>query len=302
MCNEKSGWVDLQVNGHCGVDFSAPDLTESDFLRAADELFAAGTEVFLPTLVTRDAALYRCNLPLIRRAVEKHRLERQIPGVHLEGPMITAPGAHDSSLILECTPENVHFCHHIGEGFIRMMTLAADAPHSAEAIAEAKKLGIIPSVGHHLAGYDAVRRAADAGAPLLTHLGNACPNQIGRHENPIFAGLAESRMTAMIIADGHHLPGELVRLFFRVKGADGIIVTSDACSLCGNAPGEYRLWGNRAVLESCGRLYNPDRQCLVASVATMEMCMRYLRSLDFLSESELLKVGRTNALKLLNLQ
>ena len=49
------GWVDLQVNGHNGVNFSDPELTESEFLRAADELFAAGTAVFLPTLITSPA-------------------------------------------------------------------------------------------------------------------------------------------------------------------------------------------------------------------------------------------------------
>jgi len=295
------GWVDLQVNGHNGVNYSNPQLTADEFIRSAEELFAAGTEVFLPTVVTCSEALYRRNLPLIKHTVEKYHLEKQIPGIHLEGPMITSKGSHDPALIKECTAANVRLYHEISEGFIKVLTLSADAPGADDAIREAVKLGIIPSAGHHFAGYADMHRAADAGCKLLTHLGNACPNLVGRHENSLLAGLAEDRMTAMIITDGHHLPGDLVKLILKVKGVNHVIVTSDACSACGFPPGEYELWGNHAVLEPCGRLYNPEKQCLVAAVATMEMCMNFLRSLDVLSEEELLKVGRTNALHLLEL-
>ena len=301
MSKFRGGWVDLQVNGHHGVDYSDHGLTEEAFLRSAEELFAAGTEVFLPTVVTRSEELYRRNLPLIKRAVEKHGLEKRIPGIHLEGPMITAQGSHDPSLTRECSAANVRHYHELAEGFIKILTLAADAPGAPEAIAEARKLGIVPSVGHHLAGYADMRRAADAGCRLLTHLGNACPNQLDRHDNPLLAGLAEARMTAMIITDGRHLPAELVKLILRVKGPERVIVTSDACSLCGCPPGEYELWGNHAVLEPCGRLYDPHKRCLVASVATMEQCMNFLESLQVLSDDDLLRVGRTNALELLGL-
>ena len=301
MSDFRGGWVDLQVNGHHGVDYSDPGLTEDAFLRSAEELFAAGTEVFLPTVVTRSEELYRRNLPLIKRAVEKHGLEKRIPGIHLEGPMITAQGSHDPTLVRECSAENVRHYQELAEGFIRIITLAADAPGAAEAVAEAKKLGIVPSVGHHLARYADIRRAADAGCQLLTHLGNACPNQLDRHDNPLLAGLAEARMTAMLITDGHHLPAELVKLILKVKSPEHVIVTSDACSLCGCPPGEYELWGNHAVLEPCGRLYDPEKRCLVASVATMEQCMNFLESLHVLNDDDLLKVGRTNALELLGL-
>ena len=136
---------------------------------------------------------------------------------------------------------------------------------------------------------------------LLTHLGNACPNLLDRHENPLLAGLAEDRMTAMIITDGHHLPAELIRIILKIKGADKVIVTSDACSLCGYPPGEYSLWGNRAILTAEGKLFNPEKHCLVAAASTMGMCMDFLKNLQLLSEEECLKVGRKNALKLLKL-
>lgn len=295
------GWVDLQVNGHNGVDFSSPELTEDGVVKVVEELADAGTEVFLPTVVTSSEALYRRNLPLIKRAVERHGLGMHIPGIHLEGPMITSVGSHEPTLLKECSAENVRLYDEISEGFIRVLTLSADAPGAPEAIAEAIALGIVPSAGHHLAHYADIHRAADAGCALLTHLGNACPNLLERHDNPLLAGLAEDRMTAMIITDGHHLPADLVKIILRVKGADRTIVTSDACFLCGLPPGNYRLWGNNAVLTPEGKLWNPEKNCLVAAARTMRDCMDFLKSLNVLTDEELLKVGRDNPLRLLKI-
>ncbi|MDD3154312.1 MAG: amidohydrolase family protein [Victivallaceae bacterium] len=294
-------WVDLQVNGHNGVDYSSPELTEDGFLRSVEELFRAGTGIFLPTIVTSAPKLYRRNAALIRRTVERHGLTSLVPGLHLEGPFLTAPGSHNPALLRPVSAEAVRRLMDEADGFLRLLTLAADAPGAEEGIQEALRLGIVPSVGHHLAGYEAIRRAANAGCRVLTHLGNACPNLLDRHENPLLAGLAEERMTAMVIADGFHLPGELIWIICRLKTADRIIVTSDSCSASGYAPGRYRILGNDAVLEPSGRLYNPQKKCLVASVATMTDCMNFLRKLGGFSDAELRKVGRENALKLLNL-
>ena len=134
---------------------------------------------------------------------------------------------------------------------------------------------------------------------MLTHLGNGCPNMIGRHHNPIFSGLAEERLTAMIITDGHHLPGELIRIIIRTKGVDKVIVTSDASSPTGLPPGKHVTLGVEAVLEANGKLHIPERKCLAGSASTAAMCMNFLDSLDFLTCDELKLLGRDNALKLL---
>lgn len=292
-------WVDLQVNGHNGVDYSSFELTAENFVKSVEELAEAGTEVFLPTIITSSEDLYRRNLVLIKNTVEKYGLQKHVPGIHLEGPMITAKGSHNPEYFKECTAANVRKYFDMAEGFIKIMTFSADGEGACEAVAEAKRLGIIPSVGHHMATYSDIHNVADAGGILLTHLGNACPNLVGRHENPLLAGLAEERMTAMIITDGHHLPADLIKIILKVKGAENVIVTSDACSICGYPAGEYELWGNKAVLTADGKLYNPEKECLVAAASTMKMCMDFLASLDILSEDELLAVGRLNALKLI---
>ena len=241
------------------------------------------------------------NLPLIRRAVERHGLAGAVPGIHLEGPFLArgAIGSHNPEWVQAPSPETVERLYQQAEGFVRLITVSADAPGAPEAIARARKLGIAVSVGHHLANTADIVNAADAGAQALTHLGNGLPNQLDRHRNPIWAGLAEDRLSAMIITDGHHLPADLIKVILRVKGADRVIVTSDASEAAGYPPGHCRVLGNDAILTPDGKLYNPAKNCLVAAAVTLDFCMKHLASLELLSDAELLKVGRTNALRLI---
>lgn len=300
------GWVDLQVNGHNGIDYSDNGLTADAFIRSAEELLATGTDIFLPTIITGELEKTCRNAALIMESVEKHGLEKHIPGIHFEGPFISpvpgAIGAHSPEFV--CCPDIEKMTRMLdaAQGKVKIVSIAAEVENSADAIAFLREHNVNVSLGHQLANYEQVRRAADAGAKLLTHLGNGCPNMLDRHHNPVFAGLAENRLTAMIITDGHHLPGELVKIMIRAKGVDKIIVTSDASSLTGFPPGEYSTLGNRAVLYPDGKLYNPDKQCLVGSASTISRCMEFLASLDFLTQDELTRVGRLNALEMLNIR
>lgn len=299
------GWVDLQVNGHNGVDYSQEGLTVEKFAKSIEELHATGTAIIVPTIITSPFDLIQKHTDIILEAVSKYGLQDIVPGVHLEGPMISpepgAVGAHNPAYVAEATAENVEELYKRTSKFVKIITIAAEYPKAPEAIKKGVELGIHMSVGHHLADYCHVRAAADAGCELLTHLANGCPNLVGRHNNPIWSGLAEDRLTAMLITDGHHIPGDLLKVLFKVKGADKVIVTSDASSITGFPPGTYETLSNLAVLTPEGKLYNPEKQCLVGSASTMTMCMNFLESLEFLSEEELRKVGRDNALKLLGM-
>ena len=297
------GYVDLQINGCIGVDFSDPKLTEAMFMRAAEHIFADGTELFLPTLVTSPPELYFRNLPLIREACEKHGILERVPGVHLEGPFISpepgAVGAHRPRDVREPDPALLEEIVERSGGYVKLLTVAAERPRAAELIARARALGIAVSCGHQLAGTEDLQQAVRAGARLLTHLGNGCPNLIDRHRNPIWAGMSCDELTAMIITDGHHLPPELIRCIFRTKGADRIIVTSDAAPVAGLPPGRYNIWGNDAVLEPNGRYHNPVKGCLVGSSASMRECADCFRSLGIASEEEIDRMTRINPLEMI---
>lgn len=297
------GWVDLQVNGCLGVDFSDPDLNADGILNAIQWVLSHGTEIFLPTLITSPFEILERNMHLIRETVRRHNLSAHVPGVHLEGPFISrqpgAVGAHNPEYAIRPTLENTNRLLQSADGFIRMMTVAAEEAIATGVIPLLRANGVLVSVGHHMAGTEEIRKAADEGALTLTHLGNGVPNLLDRHRNPIWAGLAESRLSAMIIADGHHLPEDILRCILRAKGVDRIIVTSDASPAAGFPPGPCHVLGNDAILEPDGRLHNPVKKCLVGSTAMLADCMKHLAGLEPFSEKDLMKLGRENALNLL---
>ena len=293
---------DIQVNGGFGVDFSAPELTADDFIRATESILKTGVTRFLPTIITSSMETYRKRLPMLVDAIDRAGLQYEVPGFHLEGPFISpepgAVGAHNPAYVLKPTVERLHELHSLASGRIAIMTFAAEAEGAAETIREAHKLGIAASLGHHLANSEQI---AAAGADCLTHLGNGIPNMIHRHHNAIWSGLANDSLTALIITDGHHLPAEVIKCMVRVKGPDRIVVTSDASPAAGLPPGRYNVLGNDAILEENGKLHNPEKQCLVGSAMLMPRCIEFLRSLDLLNEEELNQVCWTNPHRLVNI-
>lgn len=298
-------FVDLQINGYMGVDFSDPALTETSFLKCAESIFESGTCLFLPTVITSSEDLYKRNIDLIYNAVHSHGLKDKIPGLHLEGPFISpepgAVGAHNPAYVSSPKKEYLDRLISFAPDFIKILTVAPEREGALELIGYAASKGIKVSMGHNLATTKDIADGAKAGACLITHMGNGIPNMIPRHQNPIWAALSCDKATAMIITDGHHLPAEVIKCFIRVKGVDKIIVTSDAASVGGLPPGKYSSLGNDAVLEPNGLFHNPVKKCLVGSSASVKKCMDYLASLEILSDDELDKVGYYNPMKMIGL-
>ncbi|MDF1515648.1 MAG: N-acetylglucosamine-6-phosphate deacetylase [Anaerolineae bacterium] len=300
-----SGFVDLQVNGYKGVDFSDPALTESQFLTAAEGVLASGTAAFLPTLITSPKEVYHRNIPLIASIISRQKYRGKILGIHLEGPFISAePGAVGAH-----TPEHVKkpdlgFLSellNLAQGTIKLLTIAAELPGIEELIKYAASQHITVSVGHSLFTTLTLNSAVEAGAQALTHLGNGLPNMLPRHPNPLWAGLACDDLTAMLITDGHHLPDEVIKTAVRVKGVNRLVAVSDASPVAGLPPGPYTFSNNDAILEPSGRFFNPAKQCLVGSSATLLTCMNYLASLAILPVNDLVQIGTINPLNLINM-
>src|SRR5699024_7076675 len=126
-----------------------------------------------------------------------------------------------------------------------------------------------------------------SGARSLTHLGNGIPRLLPRHHNPLWAGIANDNLSAMIISDGHHIPPSILKTIIRTKGVSKTMVVSDASPVAGLPPGTYNTLGNDVILEDSGHLYNPETGYLVGSSSTMLDCMNYLCSLELLMPEEL---------------
>jgi len=298
------GFVDLQVNGYMGVDFSDPSLTENSFVKVCDALLDQGTSAFLPTMITSSLEDYAHNLPIIASVIHRTDYHGRLLGVHLEGPFISrqpgAVGAHDPKYVQKPDVSLLSKLIDLAQGTVKMLTVAAELPGVESVIHYAVEKDITVSIGHSLFDTPTLLRAVSSGVKALTHLGNGLPNVLPRHPNPLWAGLACDDLTAMLITDGHHLPVEVIKVAVRSKGLKRFIVVSDASPVAGLPPGRYNFSNNDAILEESGKFHNPVKQCLVGSSATMLACMNHLASLGLLTLEELLEVGVKNPLKLIN--
>jgi N-acetylglucosamine-6-phosphate deacetylase len=300
------GFVDLQVNGYKGIDFSSQQLTEQEVERVCREMIASGTAAFLATMVTCPDDVYKKNLPLIAEVISSPEFAGSVSGIHLEGPFISPQpgvvGAHNSEWVQKPSIDHFKQLQQWAGGKIKLMTVAAEVEGAEALVGYASENGIIVSLGHQLTGAEEMRRCERVGATALTHLGNGMPNLVNRHGGPLLAGLANRELTAMIITDGHHLPESVITAIIECKGVSKIVVVSDISCLAGMPPGRYKSWGGNVVLEKSGLLHDPEKKCLAGSSSTMLECMNYLASLDMLSEEELLEVGFYNPLRLINVE
>lgn len=296
----KNEWVDLQINGYGGVDFNAPGLTVEKVEAVTERLEADGTCGYLPTIVTGNPETTIETLRVIAAARKKSaRCERNVLGVHLEGPFISAePGAvgtHPIEWVAKPSMDLFGRFQDACGGLVRLVTVAAEIPGMPEFVKQLSAQGVVVSLGHQMAASpDDIRPCIDAGAKAFTHLGNGIPNMIPRHNNIIFTALAEDRASVMFIPDGHHLPDTMLKVYTRAVPLKRLIAVSDAQYPAGMPPGEYDVCGAHARLEPNGLLWNPSRNCLVGATTPMAAMMRLLQDRIGLSSDECIAIGRDN--------
>lgn len=237
------GLIDIQVNGFAGVNFADPGLSVEEVRTVARTLWSIGVTHFLPTLITDEIRRTERALVQLARSARHQDLGHSILGFHLEGPFLSHEdgprGAHPIEHCID--PDWNTFCRlqEAAENRIRLITLAPERPGAIEFIQKAVRSGVRVAIGHTSASREAILDAVEAGATLSTHLGNAAHDRLQRHHNYVYDQLGEDRLFASLIADGHHLPPHVVKIFLRAKGLDRTILTSDAVQYAGLSPGLY---------------------------------------------------------------
>lgn len=283
------GWIDLQFNGYGGYDFNRDSWTTGDSSDEAPrkmvELAAkGGTTMLCPTVVTNSREGMIESLKFLARTIENDKLlQAALPALHVEGPYISSQeglrGAHPKEHTRDPDWDEFQEFQEAAGGRIKILTLAPEREGSIEFIEKATAAGIRISIGHSGANPDEIRDAISAGAHLSTHLGNGSENMIQRHRNYFFEQLADDRMTACIITDGHHLPENLVKIIARVKPTDKLIVVSDAVALGGKPAGIYDD-GRHEVLPS-GKVVLAGTPYLAGAGHLQDTCAaNYLRWTD----------------------
>lgn len=244
--------VDLQVNGFAGVDFQQDGLSEADLRRAVRALRDAGCGGFLYTLITDEWSTLIARLKHVRALRTRHAdLRRAILGWHVEGPFLSPEpgfrGAHDPAVMIDPRPEHVRELRAAAGDDVVLLTLAPERAGALEAIRLAVSLGMTVSLGHTNASALRLREASTAGARGFTHLGNACPQLLDRHDNILWRVLDTPGLTVSLIPDRIHVSPPLFRLVHRALPAEAIYYVTDAMAAAGAPPGRYSI--GKLVLE-----------------------------------------------------
>jgi len=255
-----SGLVDLQVNGYAGLDVNAEDATPETCVELGRTLAHEGTTTFVPTVITAPVARICRAVEAVADACERDPVTAaSVPFIHVEGPFISPEeGARGVHAYGEIRPPNVaellRWQQH-ARGRIGMVTMSPHFPESPAFIRAAVGLGIRVAIGHTHASAEQIRAAVDAGARFATHLGNGIQAMLPRHPNAIWDQLAEDRLMAGVIADGHHLPAATLTSILRAKGLDRCFAVSDSAATSSLAPGHYTTAvGGEVDLQADGTL------------------------------------------------
>jgi len=270
------GFVEIHSHGAGGADFM--DATPDAFTRAAECHLRHGVTTLLPTSVATDMEGVMQFLRAFKQVKGPY-----MPGVHLEGPYLSMEmrGAIDPRYIRNPDPDEYEALLDFAKGDIRRWTIAPELPGALGFADTLAKRGILPSVGHTSAGYAEIAEAFRHGFTHFTHLYSAM-STITRKGGFRIAGAVESayileEATVEIIADGCHLPPELLRLAWRAKGADRVCLTGDAMRAAGTDVCKSILGsldGGLPVVIEDGVAKLPGRSAFAGSVAMADRLLR----------------------------
>jgi N-acetylglucosamine-6-phosphate deacetylase len=302
------GFFDNQVNGFAGVSFAfgESDLTPEGIKLATSELWKKGVTTYFPTLTTNSQKVLVTNFKLLANAVNDDKLLGSIPGFHLEGPYINPEdgfrGAHPKQFVrLPDWNEFMEMYTASGENILQV-TISPEMEGAQEFIKKCTEKGIVVAVGHHNANKEQLNLAVKNGAKISTHLGNGCANMINRHYNPFWSQLANDDLMISIICDGFHLLPEEIQVFYKVKGVDKTIITSDVTSYAALPPGQYKTQtGETIELTPEGKLHYPAQQVLYGSASPITKGVGYVMKVTGCSLADAIQMASTNPAKLYNL-
>ena len=248
------GFIDVQVNGGGGALFNAERSIDAiRTIGAAHRRF--GTVGFLPTFITDTRKHMAGAVEAARQAMEAH-----VPGmlgIHLEGPFLNPErkGVHAAAHMRPMEEADIRIMTSLKAGRT-LVTLAPERVPMA-AVAHLAAAGVIVSAGHTAADYDTLAEARRQGLSGYTHVFNAMPPLMGRAPGPVGAALDERDTWCGLIADMHHVSAPAMRIALAAKGADRMMLVTDAMATVGTDIQSFDLLGT-TVHRREGRLTTAD--------------------------------------------
>jgi len=269
------GFVDIQVNGLGGIDFTATDLV--GHRRASEAIARTGTTSYLVTIPTAEPESYAETLATARSAIDSDLPGAQAVGVHLEGPFLAPArrGAHRAEWLRAPDLGRLHAL--LDAAPVALVTLAPELEGADDLIDGLVRRGVTVAVGHSDAEAATVHAAIDRGARAVTHVWNGQRAPSARDAGVTGVALVRDDVTVCAIADLVHVSADVLRLTIRLAG-DRLVVVSDAAWPAGLGEGDHRGADGITVTVAGGAVRLQDGT-LTGSASGLDVALRNLVSL-----------------------
>ncbi len=269
-----AGFVDIHCHGGGGCDFN--DGSEDAVRTAVKAHLKHGTTSLFPTVTSASIESMKHGIGAIEAVM--HELP-SVEGIHLEGPYFSPAqlGAQDGSALKP--PTKSEYEPILQNHRIVRWDYAPETDADFAFLQTLLHYKTIPSAAHTDATCAQMEQAADRGCRLITHLYSAT-STVRREYGFRIAGVLEAAylrddIKVELIADGCHLPNELLRLAYKLKGADRIALVTDAMRVAGTdiQSGEFMIGKTKCIIED-GVAKLPDRSAFAGSIATADRLVR----------------------------
>lgn len=270
------GFIDIHTHGGGGYRFEG---SMDEIVNACNFHLKHGTTSICPTVSAASFDSMARSVINIKKAKSDPRVKGTVIGAHLEGPYLSKKQAGaqcPSHITAPVESDYLPFIKENASAIVRW-TYAPENDADERFAKVLKKYNIVASAGHTDAIYTDMLRAFNNGCKLVTHL-YSCTSTITRDHGFRRLGVIETAyllddMYVEIICDGKHLPPELIKLIYKIKGADRIALVTDSLALAGTEQTHGFMQDTEFVIED-GVCKLMDRSAFAGSIATADRLVR----------------------------
>lgn len=292
------GFIDVHCHGRSGFDFTDGRQQAMDTI-GIDKL-KEGVTTLLPTTLTAPEEQL---IPAMKTAAEYVKRDvkgARIAGVHLEGPYINSKccGAQNPAFVRKPDIDEVKRLDAISK--VAKVSYAIEVTGGIAFARELLAAGITPSCVHSSASYADFKKANMLGLKNLSHFCNQMTPLHHRDIGLVGAGLLHDEVFVELICDKVHISPDMIKLIFKIKGTEKILLITDAMSAAGLNDGDYNLGGLPVVVKD-GAARLTSNGALAGSTLLYYQGLKNIREITGLPLKELIKTTSWNQAQSLGL-
>ncbi|PGS54439.1 N-acetylglucosamine-6-phosphate deacetylase [Bacillus sp. AFS041924] len=293
------GMIDLHVHGLAGND--TMDGKIHSLQEMSMSLARHGVTGFLPTTLTHDFEKIKKAVTIVSESIGKTR-GAEIIGSYVEGPYITTEhrGAHPIKYIRELNMDELIELIKVSNHTIKVITIAPEKELAEEAIKLLTGKGIHVSMGHTNADYDTTNNAIEHGARISVHTFNGMRGFNHRDPGCLGAVLTNDQCYCECIADLQHVHPGAIKLLYRTKGNDRMILISDSMAAADLPDGSYTLGALEVKVEN-KIARTVETGSLAGSTTNLMECLKNIKEVLDIPLEKIVPMVSLNQARLLNI-